>query len=232
MSISSNRAGPLLRPRYHFRLKKRTLPQRLRKRARIIGIVLAGGLSSRMGYDKALVRLSGGENPDILARTVTLLQDICGRAIVVGRQQEGYACVPDLAPGHGPVGGIATALEHCQGAACLVLSCDLPFMERRVLDNLIAHRNRRPQGTHVTAYQQKDTGNIEALVAIYEPECLPYFQICVNERLLKINRVVPAHLQHYVPYGGDESLPFFNLNYPADVETACRITRSQASEQG
>ncbi len=210
--------------------KKRPTPQYLRKKARLVGVVLAGGLSSRMGQDKALLRLPGGQGADLLARTVQLLQNFCGRAIVVGRQQEGYACIPDIAPGHGPVGGIATALEHCQGAACLVLSCDLPFMESPVLERLITMRNRRPSGAHVTAYQQENTGHIEALVAIYEPECLPFFQRCVTDKLLKISKVVPVRHQHFIPYALEDSLPFFNLNYPADLEVARRMMRMLGKE--
>lgn len=204
-------------------VKRQYGPLRLKKDSRIVGVVLAGGLSSRMGQDKALVRLSDGESADLLTRTVTLLQDVCGRAIVVGRVQDGYTCIPDTFPGSGPVGGIATALEHCSGAACLVLSCDLPFMEHSVLRALMAHRNKRPGGSHVTAYRQGDAGHIEALVAIYEPECLPYFQGCVKEKLLKISRVVPLHEQHFITYSAKEALPFFNLNYPADLEVARRM---------
>ena len=219
MTMPPKRTGPLRLARTQTRLRKKPVPQRLRRRARIIGVVLAGGLSTRLGQDKALVRLPGSEN-SLLARTVALLQEVCGWAIVVGRQQPGFACVPDMAPGCGPVGGIATALEHCFGAACLVLSCDLPFMDKQVLETLIAQRNKRPRGTHLTAYRQRDTGHIQPLVAIYEPECLPYFRICVNERLLKINRVVPLHQQHYVPYAPEDARAFFNLNNPGDLETA------------
>lgn len=223
MAFLPKQAGPL--PRHFSRYtppRRKSVPQRLRKRARVIGIVLAGGKSSRMGADKALLPLVS-EDRDILGRTVELLQEVCGRAIVVGRQARGYACVQDVAPDCGPVGGVATALDHCQGAACLVLSCDLPFMRKEVLQKLIEQRNKRPPGMHVTAYRHVESNKIESLVAIYEPECLPYFQICVNERLLKINRVVPPYHYHFVPYDKEEARFFFNLNYPQDYEQACAI---------
>jgi molybdopterin-guanine dinucleotide biosynthesis protein A len=202
-------------------------PHRLRTRARIVGVVLAGGKSSRLGRDKAGLRLHA-EYEDLLARTVGLLQDVCGRAIVVGREQEGYACVKDAAPGCGPVGGIATALEHCEGAACLVLSCDLPFMNRDILERIIDWRDRRPPGKHVTAWRRAGDGKLQPLAAIYEPECLPHFQICVNERLLKISRVVPWYQWEYIEYGDEDALAFFNLNGPADLEVARRLLRQQA----
>lgn len=221
--------GCLPRPLYRSAASRRNMiPRRLRTQARIIGIVLAGGKSSRMGRDKALLPVSGSHT-DILGRTVALLQDVCGRAIVVGRQTPGYACVLDIAPDCGPVGGVATALDYCQGAACLVLSCDMPFMGKEALYKLVEHRRKRPPGTHVTAYRHADSGKIESLAAIYEPECLPYFQICVNERLLKINRVVPTYHYHFLEYGEAEAQAFFNLNSPADYEKACGM-RQMAGE--
>lgn len=188
----------------------------------LTGVVLAGGLSSRLGHDKVLLRLHGGQNLDLLAHGVALLERVCAKVLVVGRERPGYACFPDKVPGCGPVGGIATALEVSNGP-CLVLSCDLPFMESAVLEKLVRARDARPPDTLSTAYRQKDTGHIEALVAVYEPGCLPYFQESVRQRLLKISLIVPREQQHFLDYSIEEALPFFNINYPADLEVARRM---------
>ncbi len=193
---------------------------------RLTGVLLAGGKSSRLGRDKALVRLGGGEkSPDLLERTAGLLREVCGRAVVVGHKRPGYTCLEDIAPGHGPVGGIATALEAA-GGPCLVLSCDLPFMDRAVLRRLVEAREKRPEGTLTTAYMALETGRIEALVAVYEPGALPFFQDCVARKLLKISLVVPRQQQHFVPYSAEESLPFFNINYPADLAAALALAKN------
>lgn len=185
----------------------------------LTGVVLAGGQSSRLGHDKALVRLIDGGSPDLLARTVALLHCICPRVLVVGREHPGYECRADLKPGNGPVGGVATALEIVHGP-CLILSCDLPFMEERTLRRLSAARERRPPGTLVTSYRHDATGHIEPLVAIYEAGALPYYQNCVAKGLLKNNLVIPREFHHYIYYGIADALPFFNINYPADLEKA------------
>ena len=190
--------------------------------ADITGVVLAGGLSSRLGHDKAKVRLMHGEEPDFLARAVAVLSSCCARVIVVGRTHPDHASYPDAVPGRGPVGGIATALA-VSASACLALSCDLPFMEQRVLERLIACRAVRPHGALATSYRQQDTGHVEALVAIYEKEALPYFQACADAGRLKICLAVPRERQHFLDYTTDESLPFFNINYPADLLAARKI---------
>ncbi len=192
----------------------------------LIGVVLAGGLSSRLGHDKARIRLAGGESADLLARTAALLAPLTDKVVVVGREQAGYTCLPDLDPGCGPVGGIHTALAASPGYACLVLSCDLPFMERPILEKLIRARAGRPSGIRMTAYRQPETGHMEALVAVYEPESLPYFELCVRQKLLKISKVVPWEEQLHIPYAAEDSLPFFNINYPADLEVARRILQA------
>lgn len=197
--------------------------------ADLTGVVLAGGLSSRLGYDKAKIRLVHGEEPDLLARAVAVLATCCERVIIVGRTHPDYESYPDAVPGCGPVGGVATALE-ISASACLVLSCDLPFMRQNVLERLIACRAGRPGDALATSYRQKDTGYVQALVAIYEKGALPFFQARIAECRLKIRRTIPWPRQHFLEYAADESLPFFNINYPADLHAARKIMRMMGRE--
>lgn len=197
----------------------------------LTGVVLAGGLSSRLGHDKTQLRLGAGGGIGLLARSVSLLRSVCDRALVVGRQHPDYDCVADAFPRQGPVGGIATALMTV-ATPCLVVSCDLPFMNGGVLRKLIAAHAARPPGALCTSYMQAETGHKEALVAIYEPECLPYFCACLTKGHLKISKVVPEEFQHFLLYLAHESLPFFNINYPADLEVALRIFSLTGSSGG
>ena len=190
----------------------------------VIGAVLAGGRSSRLGHDKALLRLKGSESVDLLGNTAALLHSVTGSVFIVGRERRpDFASVSDLIPGLGPVGGIATALHEARGAACFILSCDLPFMDKGTLQRLLALRETRPANTLMTAYQQIETGHIESLVSIFEPEALPYFEACLEQRLLKVIKTVPQESQYLIPYSIKDALPFFNINYPADLEKAKRL---------
>lgn len=75
----------------------------------ILGCVLAGGLSTRFGSDKALAELHG---QSLLARAVDALSGWCERVVVVGRTVAPAPCLPDWPrSGMGPLGGLAAALH-------------------------------------------------------------------------------------------------------------------------
>lgn len=192
---------------------------------RLVGVVLAGGKSSRLGRDKALLRF-GGEG-DLLTRTLELLRGMVDSVIVVGRPHPGGIGIADLAPGLGPVGGITTALTHAAGAACLALSCDLPFMNREILARLVAAYRRRPSGKIAFLYRRASDGREESLVAVYGPETLSAFRRCMDEGLLKVGRVVPEEEKFYLDYDEADAQAFFNINRPADLEEARRIIAAQ-----
>lgn len=75
----------------------------------ILGVVLAGGRSTRFGSDKALAELGGHT---LLARAVDTLSGWCEYVIVAGRETAPAPTVPDWPhPQMGPLGGIAAALR-------------------------------------------------------------------------------------------------------------------------
>ena len=192
----------------------------------LTGIVLAGGLSSRMGHDKTRIHVHGDSEPDLLVYTCKLLETVCPEVWISSRDvrphADGYLWVKDEIEGKGPIGGVMTSLRAAQGPV-LVLSCDLPFMNANMLQKLIAFWKQKPEGTLHTTYIQEETGFIEALVSIYEFDALPLFEQAVDDGMYKLSRVVPKEQQHCLPYVQQDSLPFFNVNYPADLEMARRI---------
>lgn len=190
------------------------------------GAVLAGGLSSRLGMDKASLSLDV-RGKDFLANAVGLLTAFCGKVLVIGRGDERFDSVPDAFGRCGPLGGIATALATGKGA-CLVLSCDMPFMRADVIERLVAARRSRPEGTLATLYRQRDTGHAESLVAVYEQGALPHLERCLAERRLRVSTAIPADRMLFLDYGFEDSLPFFNVNYPADLLLARTVFALQA----
>ncbi len=92
----------------------------------ILGVVLAGGQSTRFGSDKALAELGGHT---LLARAVDTLSGWCEYVVVAGRETAPAPCIPDWPhPSMGPLGGIAAGLRLARDEdyeAVLTLGVDL-----------------------------------------------------------------------------------------------------------
>lgn len=137
-------------------------------------VILAGGHSTRMRADKALLSL-GGETQ--LARTARLLGAVTSPVLVSARpgqrsaeQTGGLAILEDAFSGFGPMGGIASALASDREAAWLVVACDLPLLDRPTLETLLRERDPFKMAT---AYRSTSDELPEPLCAIYEPRALP-----------------------------------------------------------
>ena len=115
----------------------------------VAGLVLAGGRSSRMGRDKALLRV-GGET--LAQRQTRLLQRLGIREVFLSRPAVEAAppddtppdaaidvtIVRDAAPGQGPLAGIVAGLEQAGDRALMVLAVDMPGVTEGFLGGLLA----------------------------------------------------------------------------------------------
>lgn len=97
-------------------------------------LILAGGQSSRMGTDKALLNLNG---QSLLAHMQQLALATGACEVLVSRNQPGF--IADQAQQQGPLAGILAALEHCQSAQLLVLPIDTPLLSTLSLQRLLRH---------------------------------------------------------------------------------------------
>jgi len=191
--------------------------------ADIEGFILAGGASSRMGADKALLRL-GGE--PFVGRVARSLRSIAARVRVVTSRHEGAAfgleVVPDGFEGRGAIGGLHAALAACEGDWAAVVSCDLPFVTGALLERLASLRG---PGVEAVAPTQPD-GRRQPLCALYSRDaCLP-----VVERLIRADELRPRVLlsqvrTRHVAFEelkdmDGSGLFFSNVNTPEDYRRA------------
>lgn len=105
--------------------------------AEAAGFVLAGGQSSRMGADKALLLLDG---QPLIAHTLEILRQVGLSASIAGARSElaAYgAVIRDPAPDLGPLSGICAALESCSERYAAFLPVDLPFVPAALLQFLL-----------------------------------------------------------------------------------------------
>jgi molybdenum cofactor guanylyltransferase len=92
------------------------------------GYVLAGGKSSRMGRDKALLELAG---KPLVQRAVEKLRRVCEEVYILGNRAELEIYAPqvrDLHEGCGPLGGMEAALSHSTRVWSLFMAVDMPFL--------------------------------------------------------------------------------------------------------
>jgi molybdopterin-guanine dinucleotide biosynthesis protein A len=138
--------------------------------AGLYGLVLAGGISKRMGHDKGLMRYHGKAQRYYLA---DLLKQQCDRVFISCRPDQykaitdaGYDALPDDGQAKEQYGAILSALTAYPDKAWLVAACDLPLVDRGALAYLIKQRDT---AVLATAYESPGDGLPEPLLAIWEP---------------------------------------------------------------
>lgn len=135
------------------------------------GLVLAGGKSTRMGQDKGLINYHGKPQR---AYAFELMNDLCEQTFLSFREgQEVATDLPilrDRFKGLGPFGAMLSAFQAYPNHAWLVVACDLPLLDKKTLDFLVAKRN--PSAV-ATAFYNPATDFPEPLITIWEPRSYP-----------------------------------------------------------
>jgi molybdopterin-guanine dinucleotide biosynthesis protein A len=181
------------------------------------GIVLAGGKSSRLGFDKALVRVNG----EFLAQWLPdQLAALCYPvALVVDRPQRYAVSVRQLvdgAPDAGPLAGIAVGLQSLAMPALFACACDMPLLQPALIERLCAALDG-----YDLVIPERD-GRLEPLCAVYSASCLPVIQRLLRDHRLRANAVAGEVSTRILqePEWRDidpEGDSFLNINTPADL---------------
>jgi molybdopterin-guanine dinucleotide biosynthesis protein A len=181
------------------------------------GVVLAGGKSSRMGRDKALIELDG---ITLLDRAVELLRPHAREILVMGDPAK-YApahatVIADEQPDRGPLGGITTALARARYVRLLVVACDMPELNDRLLGFLKTELDKG-----FDAVVPKNGDRIEPLAAAYHRHAIEAFQACLKEGVLKMGDAIGRVNTSFLPIEpGTKAWPaglFRNLNALTDL---------------
>jgi molybdopterin-guanine dinucleotide biosynthesis protein A len=142
----------------------------------IAGYVLAGGRSTRMGRDKALLELAG---KPLVQHAVLKLRKLTGDVYILSSRAElsvFASLICDLRESCGPLGGIEAALAHTQRDWILVLPVDMPFVPTALLEDWI-------RGV---------VDRLKARVAMFTVDGLPQPALCLLHRdlLLAISKAL------------------------------------------
>ncbi len=160
----------------------------MRRPYQIGGYVLAGGRSSRMGRNKALMELAG---KPLVQHAVLKLRRLCMDVAIAGGSPEMDVYAPvieDIHPGCGPLSGIEAALAHSRFDWNLFLPVDMPLMPAAWLQRaLVATALRRPGAVAVL---QTVDGREQPLCAMYHRDLLPFVAAALETGEFKVMPVV------------------------------------------
>ena len=194
----------------------------------ITAFVLAGGKSARMGSDKAFLELGGRS---LLARALDLARAVTPDVRIVGDPEKFAAfgpAVPDIYADRGPLGGIHAALSISTTDSNLILGVDLPFLDLRFLQFLIAEA----QSSDAVVTVSSAGGHFHPLCAVYRKAFLPNAERSLAQGRNKLDALfseVPVRIigEAELKTAGFEATLFRNLNTSEDWVQA----KQQVSKQ-
>lgn len=197
-----------------------------------VGFVLAGGRSSRMGSEKALVQFAA---EPLVVHALRILRDAGLTTSIAGARSElgSYApVVPDTEADKGPLGGICTALASSAARWSVFLPVDLPLMPAAVVTFLLQQARQEEAAVTVASWN----GFAQTFPAVVDRAALPWLGSALDsgrggcysafqaaaEGLGRVLKVVPV--EQAVDDGSlvcSDALPvacwFVNVNDPADL---------------
>ena len=188
----------------------------LKNKRNIWGLVLSGGMSKRMGQDKALIEIDGNTQ---LNKTYTLLQNHLPEVFVSSRadqstdnERKKYNQIYDLYNNIGPLAGILSAMHEHPEVDWLVVACDLMNLDDKTIDYLI--ENYHPND-NIIAYKSEYNGLPEPLCAIYSASAKPLLDESMNRKVICPRKILINSNAKLLTQPNPSALE--NFNTPEDL---------------
>jgi len=183
--------------------------------------ILCGGKSTRMGFDKAMIKVGDKFLIDIIAEQ---LEPVFERIILISNDSEKlksikYSCVTDIIPDLGPIGAIYTALRNSDSRYLFVTACDMPVINLDFIKHMM-DMLAQEGGDGVIS---RNGSFLEPLYAFYSVDMTSIFEEVIEEGKLRLFDVISRSNIHYVE---DEKVReysknmdvFTNINYQNDLD--------------
>lgn len=178
---------------------------------RTAGYVLAGGASSRMGTNKALLAVGGRTLIEIVSSAV---KEAAGSVTIVGPPDPygtlGIPVIADRRANCGPLAGIESALSHTTADWNLIVACDMPAVHPGPLAGILRHGIANP--LVMCVLPENEGGRPEPLCAAYRREILPAISSALNAGIRKVTEALKDCRVDYLRMKGDPV--FQNINTP------------------
>lgn len=192
------------------------------------GLVLAGGKSMRMGFDKTVIEWHGKAQREHLT---DVLATVCNEVYISCRegQQEDLSygnTITDSFLGLGPYGAILSAFRTNPDAAWMVVASDLPLIDSATLQELAS--NRKPSAV-ATTFESPFDGLPEPLVTIWEPKAYSVLLSFLAQGYSCPRKALRNNNVHIIQATQPERL--MNVNTPEELEQARQLLQQQNTHQ-
>lgn len=194
-------------------------------------VILAGGESKRMGQDKASLRFG---HDSLLNLAIHHMKPLFNTLVVSVREPREHLLFPQLCDrgsDHGPIAGIATALERVDTSWVLAIACDMPFISADMIVSMAAKRDGQD------AVVPCADGHLQPLAAFYSKSCLPAMQAQMHEGrrslqalIAKVNASIVSEKE--LRTFDSELLSFMDLDTQTDVIRAEQLLALRKNKEG
>lgn len=197
----------------------------------VLGVVLAGGASRRMGFDKRVIEIEGRS---LVERAADALRGACSEVVVSLQpgatwEDRSIRALPDLRVHSGPLAGLEAGLVEGadSGRSVFVLACDLPHVTSSVIQHILAASEG---GETFEAAVPSLAGQIQPLCGLYKGTVLRAVREHLDTGRRAMHDLLDALVVEEVTIGANLSFYrvdlFSNLNEPRDLQAVPR-TRSR-----
>jgi molybdopterin-guanine dinucleotide biosynthesis protein A len=188
----------------------------MNKKSEISGFILAGGKSSRMGFDKAFLIVA---NKPLLQNMIDVIDPFC-QSIAISGQNPVYAnfhleIIPDVFSECGPISGLYSVLKHSTTTWNLVVGVDVPFLNKELIQFLISN-----QGDYDCIIPIHKYG-IEPLVGLYNSRIWPVVETQIGDGKFKLSKLLSELNTRYIDCNdliGKYPKLFRNINNMEDFQ--------------
>ena len=195
----------------------------------VTGVVLAGGRSRRMGFNKAEADMQG---ESMLMRMTDKLKEITPTILIssgtVSYPNISLPQIPDEYPQCGPLGGIYSVLKASNTSLNLVVSCDIPLVSIDLLEHIVAKAKK--SNALITLPIDYD-GHLQMICAVYHKDVLPILRQQIDAHLFKMKSLVDLVATEYVEISKEHPFyqenAFMNVNNPTNLEEARKLWSNQ-----
>ena len=181
----------------------------------IQAFILAGGQSSRAGYDKLLAKIN---KTTLVEKTISTCENLFTSISLVAKTTEKYKhlhcpTLIDSKLADGPMAGIITALENCTTEYCFITASDLYDLNKNVIMHILdSYNDEQFLGAEIN-------NRIQPLCGVYRRSCLPILVETAKTGNFKMRDFLKQIDTEYIPLSIS---PWRNVNYHEDFESIRR----------